>query len=243
MKKILNLFILAVLVLSINVYADTCKQEELSNLNKVANNIKVNYEIIANKVTVPKLDEDFETELEGEFAEITSEKIKISVYNLDKDIYIIQTDDKSSEKKVINYVDTDNGTYSFETNDIYDYTKYQFAVYSNITTCDATLIKTINYTKPKLNINSEYQVCIENPTVPACQRYITQDTGVSEAQIVDYVNKYISNQEKTTAVSATESKRNTENNNNYIVYCIIGGGIVIVGITAYIVYNKKRSAL
>jgi hypothetical protein len=258
MKKIFYILIIVLLGSYLNVLANTCTSSELTSLNEIANNIKINYEVIETKKTI---DNEFEFDINTDEVssgeeddlgmeentpstiDITIESLKITVYNLNKDVFLIQTDDKSSDKKTITYNDTVEGKYVIETDNIEDYINYKFEVYSNLSTCDTTLIKTITYTKPKLNPNADYQICIDNPTVPACQRYITKDTGVSEDKIVDYVNNYLNTQVTTTAKA--EEERTTSKNffKDNIVYIIVGSVLVIGGTAAYIIIAKKRRSL
>ena len=245
MKKVL--FILSFILggFYINTYADACKGSELTKLQSIASNIKVNYEVKNEKQSVAYDPETMEREPDVDI-EFEVEKLAITVYNITNDIYIVQKDDKTNEEKKIYYSDTNNGNYTFETNNITEYVNYSFEIYSNLNTCDTTLIKTINFKKPKLNPNSVYQICVENPDVPACQKYITADIGVKESELTEYVNNYINGNNGTVTTTKSSSNNNSDNNflKDNLVYIIIVGGVIVGGsIVAYVVINKKRSAL
>ena len=219
MKKIMCLLFLFGIFVYVNVNASACQGDELTRLKEIADNIKINYEI----------------ENEGK----SSERIKITLYNLNKDIYIIQKNDKDKDTKTINYID--GGKYTFYSNNKTDYIVYTFDVYSNVKTCDATLIKSITFKKPKLNPNYKYQICAENPTIPVCQKYITEDTGISENQLKEYIENYLSGQ-----VSVITQKAEVKTGNFFkenLKYILIGTGVLGLVIGGYIFISKKRSEI
>ena len=257
MKKIFKIIIVIGFLSFTNVLAEACSGSTLTNLQKEASNIKINYEVVENKIAAPseyEFDSD-KTEIPvGEDEnlgmedttniELTEESLKITVYNITKNFYLVQSDDLTTDTKTITYYDTIEGKYIIETSNITDYVNYKFEVYSNLDTCDTTLIKTINYTKPKLNPNANYQICVDNPTIPACQRFITKDTGVSEENIAEYAQKYIDNKgnvDDDTIVPAERKKSNFIKDN--LSYIITIGSVIIVGSVIYIIISKKRSKI
>ena len=244
MKKVLNFLIISLLFSYVSVFAVECKASDLAKLNEDANNVKVGYEVVETKKMVRKSTLMLEEE-SNEMEEVTEEALKITVYNVTDDIYLVETNDYNNDKKVINSSNSTNGKYSFVTDDIYNYINYKYEIFSNLKTCDTTLLKTITFTKPIFNDNAHYQICVDNPTVPVCQRYITADTGVTDATLVEKVESYLNNN------GNVETTKKADNNNaatSFIkdnMYYIIGGASVIVvgAIVIYIVISKKRSTL
>ena len=243
MKKVFLLIGVYLLFAYVNVFAEKCSNTVISNLQKQANEIKVNYEIVEKKVKIPNwaIEVYEETEQTNDTVEITTEEIKIIVTNITKDIYIIQINEKTKEKKTIKYDDTKNGVYSFIDNDLRDYVNYKFEVYSNISTCDTMLVKTIDFKKPKLNPNSDFPICIENPNIPVCQRYITSDNGIKVDNLNDYVEKYLKEHNSKNNSSTKKDTKETINKNNLIY--IIAGVLMVGGISTYLIISKKRSRL
>ncbi len=238
MKKILFIFGLSFLFGYVNVLADECRGEALTNLIKEANNIKINYEILEEKSTQPVPKEYIEIVGKTE-TEVITEKIKINIYNITNNIYLEQTIDDNDDKKLINYSDTVNGKYSFVTDNISEYVNYKYNVYSNLNTCDKTLLKTINFIKPKHNYLSDFQLCVDNPDVPVCAKYITKDINLGNNDLEDVINKY----KNSNSVIVTTKVVNNNSNNNYLLYGVIGGSILIIGVVVYIIISKRRSAL
>ena len=165
MKKVFSILIIFLLLGFINVNAAACKSGELTKLNEEANKIKVGYDPIETKkmVEVNALDMDGNP-IEGTY-EITEDSLKITVYNVTDDIFLIMTNDANDEEVVINSENSSGGNYSFVNENITDIINYKFEIYSN-SSCDTTLLKTVKFTKPFMNPNARYEACINNPTVP-----------------------------------------------------------------------------
>ena len=240
MKKVLVLlFSLVFGVLSVNARA--CTSDEISKINKEAENIKINYEIIEEKTKYKSEGED-EFNPSGFETEVVKDKIRITVYNITKNMFLLQSNDINSDRKTINYSDTTNGNYSFDVDDLYNLINYKFVVYSNLD-CTLTEIKSINFVKPMRNSYYDYQVCQEHQNVPVCQKYVSSDVNVSESALYDYVTNYKSGN---TAPNIT-SKVAPRDNENFFeankLYILIGGGVVLIGVAAYLVISKKRSEL
>ena len=242
MRKLLDMIVLILILNFTIVFADSCQGTDLNNLQKAANDIKINYEVIQTKKNVPMPIEDGSTD-NSKMVTITNESLKITIYNITKDIYLIQTDNKSSEKKVINYSDTKNGIYEINTNDLASKTIYTFEIYSNLNSCDTTLITKITYNKPWLNTNSNEQICVENPTVPVCQKYITMDTGVDASNLETYIKRYLANGGRTSIDEKDIEKTKTNFFKDNLTYILIGSGVILVGGAIYIIVSKKRSEL
>ena len=240
MKRILFVLGLALVFISVNVFADACKSEDMANLQKTANNIKVNYEIIEKKETVTDTNEYGKSIT----SEVVNYTIKTTVYNITKDVYLVQKSEEKGTTNTINYADTVNGKYEIISKEIYDYEHFKYEVYSNLSTCDTTLIRTISYTKPKKNPYASFEVCVNNPDVPACQTFITQDTGVREGNLAEYVQNYVKNNGNKTDNKIDEETTTNNFLKDNLLYIVIGGGVVLIGVVVgYIIVSKKRSAL
>lgn len=243
MKKVFSILIIFLLLGFINVNAAACKSGELTKLNEAANKVKVGYDVIETKKTfkkavLPPNEPTDETE------EIVVDEIKIIVYGVSDDIFIIMTNDNNDEEVVINSENSPNGNYSFIVDDILNIINYKYEIYSNTDSCDTTLLKTISFEKPKFNQNAHYQICIDNPTVPVCQRYITKDFDLTNAELEEYIEKYLKGD-----IKDNNSNTNTEENINSFIknnklYIIGGASVIIVSaIIISVVVSKKRGAL
>lgn len=240
MKKILSVLIVFLLLGFINVDAAACKANEKTKLDEAANKVKIGYDEVMTKKTITRNSLDLEGQpFEGAY-EVTEESLKITVYGISNDIFIIMTSDENDEEVVINNENSTDGKYSFVNENITDLVNYKFDIYSNVESCDTTLLKTVNFTKPFLNPNARYEACVDNQNVPFCQKYITKLFNIPEEELVDSITKYL-NGELEVEDPTEEGKNNKKN--NYLIYGAIGGSTLIVFAIAYIMISKRRGAL
>lgn len=237
MKKVL-VCLLSVILGCLSVSAKTCSSEETSKLKREADNVKVNYEVIEENIKYETVDgEEFNQdvfETEG-----ITEKIRITVYNITNNLFVLQTNDRDNEKITINYSDTKNGNYSFDTTDINSLMNYKFVVYSNLD-CDLMELKTIDFVKPMRNSYYDYEVCQSHLDVPVCAKYISSELEVSEASLYDYVTNYKVSKGTPTIISRIDELGETNLfRSNWMYFAI--GGVVVIGVAIYIVIVKKRS--
>lgn len=240
MKRTLTFLIsiFSFVFLSINVLADSCTGITLSELQNKANSIKVNYEIVETKQNVSfDNDNEFETNKEPN---IIKKTIRVTLYNLTKNFFIEESNSVNDNIRTYN----DNGNITFETDNLKDIITYTFKVYSNISSCDKTLIKTLTLVKPKKNSYANFQICIDNPDVPVCEEYITKDLGVTEDEVFEVVEKYKNNKQNNSVIINNSEERTTENfwHQNGIYFIILGGALLI-GASVYLIVSKKRGAL
>ena len=230
MKSIVKLLLGVILLSSVNVYAATCSGADLQKVSKAANGIKTNYTINEGKVK----------ENSAEYEVFPS--IDFSIYNITSDVFLKITNDFNQDETIVTYSMTNNGKYSFSTDEMFEKRTYYIEVFSNLDSCKADSIKSITLKKPYYNPNSAYAICIDNPDVPMCQTYITEDTGVSEQYIDAKVKEYLSKNGMTTTKKGDVTDDGNFFTKNWKILAI-GGGVVVLLIGGYIIISKKRSAL
>ena len=240
MKKSMSKILVCILsgfILLINVNAAECNYQEKAKLNEIASKVKTNYEVIEVKKNMDYIDP--ETGETGTFEGIET-SFKISLYNITEDLYIIQTDNFTQETKHIFYVDTKDGVYSFESYDIENIIKYTYNVYSNSPNCSGDVLKTYNFTKPKVNPYSQYKFCEGFDELPYCKTYITEEIELNEGE----VQKKISESTKNGVIvnAGEDTKLASFFKENKLV--VIIGGLLVVGTgIVTVVIKRKRSAL
>ena len=252
MKKF-YLFLLVSIFCWYNVEAATCSTSDLAKLQKEAANVKVNHEIIKETVKVTKYTDD--NEPTNETIDYLKKSIKLNISNITENIFIVQTEKdylvldnignglassaniEYSNKKIINYSDSNKGIYTFTSDSINHYIDYKFEIYSNLNNCDTFLIKTITYRQPKYNPYSEYEICKENSNIPACQEFISSDVTLTSEDISKYGGS------SSSGILTTTRTSDIKTDNNIKAYIIIGAVIIAGGVTAYIIVEKKRKAI
>lgn len=238
LKVFTLLGILSSFILMLDVNAD-CTYIEKANLNEIGAMVKTNYEVIEESITEEFVDPDT-----GEVSTVEGIKtsFKISVYNIIKDLYVVEYNSLTKEDKYLFYEDTSDGVYSFISEDIENIVSYEYNIYSNLESCPGNILKTYNFVKPKINMYSQLGMCAGLEHIPYCKRYITEEIQVSETKLKDEISKYILEEKKEKEEEEKKSGIIEFLENNYI-YIIIGV-VVVSSITILsVIIIKKRSAL
>ena len=222
---------------SVSAVKTTCTYEEKANLNDIASKVTSNY-----KLDEIKEEYEFENPDTGEksIEERIKIKFKVSIYNILDDIYIIQSNSLNQEEVNIYYSETQNGVYTFETENTSDIIKYTYNIYSNVEGCRGEILKTLVFTKPKSNMFSQMEICEGLEDNPYCQNFIKEEFNLTEDEFYSKIE----------ALSETKEKEKKEENkegitdflkDNYIYFII--GALVISGTVIGFIIVKKRSAL
>ena len=223
---------------AINVNA-ACTYVEKANLNEVASKVKTNYEIIEKTETYEVLDTDVN---EVFTHEAIKSSFKINIYNITKDLYVTQHNGFNNEDTNIFFEDTENGIYTFLTDDLENIINFKYDIYSNLENCTGDILKTYNFIKPKLNLYSQHGACDGLEDIPYCKKYITEDLNIEESEISRRVEEYLAS--KNTQSEQGNNKKNIiETLKENYIYVILGVGIVAGALTTTIIIVKKRSAL
>ena len=254
------LVILSIFCFSLKVDAAECKGNTLSSLQKEAGNVKVNHEIVKETIT-KHLYDYFDNEL-PETVEFEKTTIKINLYNLTKNIFVVQTEKnystydnemvlygesrtplKFDNEKTIDYKDSNNGNYTWNLDNLDHYIDYKFEIYSNTSSCDTTLLRTITYRKPKYNKFAKDPVCTEYPSVKLCNEFISEDINLSGKIFADEVKRIGESGNKQEDVMPEETTEIKKGNNKEKIYIALSGTVVILIIIGYLVIDKRRSRI
>ena len=190
MKKIIafltiNMFLFVFNNLEVNA---ECTYTEKASLNKIAANVKVNYEI--DKKTT-KLS-DLGIPAEDPEAVSIEYLLKLNITNLSKEVYITGEESKTGETFSKNYNDLVDGLATITYNDVSFIRKYTFKLYgSNESACPGEVLKTFYLTLPMYN--PYYIYCSEDTDYYLCKEFITNE--VTEEQFFTKYNDYISKDE------------------------------------------------
>ena len=236
-KKI-TIAIMAIFLSVIKVEGASCTYVEKAKLNETASKVKTNYEVIEEEIEQEYIDPD--TGEKGTYKSIKT-SFKISIYNLTEDLYVLENNSLTKEEKYIFYENTVNGIYSFVSEDIENIIKYDYKIYSNLENCTGDILKSYSFTKPKVNLYSQYRMCEGLEEVPYCRIYLTEDIKMSEAELEEALVKYISKKEN--KEKENKEKGITEVIKENYIYIITGVVLVVGTAVVTIIIVKKRSAI
>ncbi len=241
MKKSLVSVILALSVFfrPIDVFAaSSCSYSEQAELNNIAANVKVAYDVVEvykGKLINPETDEEFDSYNKG---------LKINILNVSDEITIKVTNNKTKEVKNFTSKDAQNGIISFDHNDVTSVTNYNIEVIANKYSCAGDLIRKIDFIAPMYNSYSELAICNEHPEFYYCQEFIA-DENVDYNTFINKVEDLREEDEKKQKEEQEEKKGFLEKikelyKRNKLVINITGSVIVVGGLTTAIILIKKR---
>lgn len=246
MKKIIAFLTINIFLFVFNnpeVNAE-CTYTEKANLNKLAANVKVDYEI--------KSEEKDMTGIEGYLSMsdpiIKVDYININIINISPELYIEQSDLNTSAMITLGYSDAADGLISQRIDDLSFVRKYTFKVYgSSESACPNTSLKTINLTVPRYNKYSERTICDTETEFYLCKRYVTS-SEITEDKFLEKLYNYQDGKTNKNGIAINESKKPYEKVIDFISqYKYLIGGIVIVAFTTGIVIRvikiKKQREL
>lgn len=185
------LFTLVLFFVSSNYVYAVCDVNETNELNSLATNVNVSYEIV--QVEIPK-DENFnypDGMTEEERAEYVAydNYFRIHISNLTEDLYVVVRNENTGESTTYNYQDSSNGTITFDRLVTMEIVNYTITIYSSSeTNCADTELYTQYLTTPMYNPYSELVLCEGIEDFYLCQEYLSVD--VDFTYFYDDVERY-----------------------------------------------------
>ena len=182
MKYLKSLLVLPFLI-ALNVYADECSYKEQANLNKEAALIEANYEVIKEQEPYTFEDPDGLGTTETTRT-ITTFKIKI--YNIAENLSLNINErigNKAGSNKVVTYADTENGVYTFTSDNLGDIIDYTIKASALSGGCAGKTIRTMTFKKPRVNPYAGYDICKGHESVQYCEEFTTKEFEFTEAKL------------------------------------------------------------
>ena len=229
MKKLL-IFIL--LLFPISVYADECTYEARVNLSKEAAKVTASYDFIMD-----------ENNNEVGF--------KISVYNMSPNLGLSYSigNKKDSTVSVSSEEISEDGTYSFTTDNLTNVITYNFVIKGRANGCYNT-VRTITLVKPIKNKYADLAICKNeylDPDYYYCRKWINSQISLSYVDVVKKINDEIARKSPTTTTicpSCRLKEKKEELTSNFKQvrrYIIIGLSVGIVLDTIVLLLSIKRA--
>lgn len=227
-----------------------CSKDELNELYKIAENIKVNTEMVEREDNENMVfDQENEVYIPG-----TSVIPVIKFSNLDSKIYLFMSNDYDSKTEDIYSESKDaevDGVYSDKI------VEYTIEVRANDYDCKGETIRKFTIKTPIYNSFSQLDICESYPEYGYCQEYITEDLPTMydfqlglqkykktlKTTVTPRFTDSSNDNTTTTTVTANEDNKEEQKDNKIIIYIIIGAIILIAGVATatLILIKKKRS--
>lgn len=232
----------------VNVNAAECSYEKQVELNNIASTVKATYEEVEIDTGETRSYVDPETDLidPSKQIPITEKGFKVSIVNMEEDLYVDVKNDSNNSTKTYQYTDAvdkiiDLGTYKAD-----KVITYTITVKASKGDCAGTELRTITLVTPRYNSYSELSYCENNPNFEYCQEYITGE-DISYEEFLKRTENYTEPEKKEEITqekqTITDKIKEFYKKNKKMIY-IISGFIVIVGVaTAAIIVIKRRSRL
>lgn len=248
MKRIASIILCFVfsffIIISTSKADSSCSYKDQQALNKLAQNIKRNYEIKEQKLPDGyNFSEDGIVDSNGkdvskEFIDYYVGKYaNIMITNLDEDIYI-----KVEDEDLISFNDGDSEFYYDDTKDgvlelkVYRLSKYRnirFSVYANTSTCNNKI--TSFYVKiPRYNNFYNMDICKGIQDYKYCQEYLFNNT--SDVKVRDKILEY----KKSLKNGKQKDSKKISYKRIIIIISIMSLGLIITGICLFIIIKKWK---
>lgn len=240
MKKVIKYFVLLLICILFNIsntFADeTCTYKQKANLNKLAAQVNVSYEI--------KKDRN------------NKEYFVITINNIVSDLYLIvepssqtlKTGTELAPFEVYNSM-TKNNSYSFNVANTTDVINYKIRIRSTITGCTHDVF-TITQVKPRKNKFFSRSECKYEEVMDYiyCQEWVDTEFTLPDSEIIKKINNQRTAEKKTISTKCLECEvevRNDAKRNKYKMiktYIIIGLviGIIVDIITIVVLIIRVR---
>ncbi len=185
MKNCFKYLIIFALLLGIGltqVDAASCPASIKKDISKLANYVKIDYEVEDNSAYKKLKVGDDETEYK-----IPNYTFTFSIYNIVPELFISLEDKSNGMSMNITNDMTNNGTYTFKSSDFGSIHNYVLTVKSANDQCYGARFRTIKQTQPRYNAYSEFAYC-KNSSSYYCQRFVGTDFDISTSEFLKKID-------------------------------------------------------
>ena len=224
MKKMI-LFVLCIIssmIFFINNVNAECSYQERKELLDKAKNLEIFFE--------PNVNDKYFT---------------FNLYNLDNDLYVIISNDKSDDIKEVYSYDMEDNRYSFIDYNVDDLIVYTVKIYSNKSGCYSNNVTSKRVVKKIINKFYDDDICKGIEDYFYCKPLLNSKFSISDNKFISNINEY---REKS-SIKETEDVNKKFGMDDLIElikkYWYILGGILIIAVIIFIIVkiNKKRGEL
>ena len=168
-----------------------------------------------------------------------------NLYNLDNDLYVIISNDKSDDIKEVYSYDMEDNRYSFIDYNVDDLIVYTVKIYSNKSGCYSNNVTSKRVVKKIINKFYDDDICKGIEDYFYCKPLLNSKFSISDNKVISNINEY---REKS-SIKETEDVNKKFGMDDLIElikkYWYILGGILIIAVIIFIIVkiNKKRGEL
>ena len=247
MKKLNVVFLALILFFASirSVYA-VCDATESNTLNSLAVNVRASYEAIEEEYTP---DESFNPPdgmpIDDDYV-VTRNIFRIYITNITEELYVVVTNDVTDEELTFTYQDSNNGTVTFDQEDLSSIRNYTVTVYSSSqTNCPDTRLYNYYFTTPMYNTFSEYDVCEGLEEFYLCYEYLSVSMPSYAdflSSVEDYRNGLIDEEGEEIPPDVVEEDNSFWDyvGEHWIIITIVAGVIIVGGVLVTVIIVKKQ---
>ncbi len=177
MKNCFKYLVIFALLLGVgltSVDAASCPASIKKDISKLANYVKIDYEVEDNSTYKKLKVGDDETEYK-----IPNYTFSFSIYNIAPELFVSLEDKSNGMSMNITHDMTTNGTYTFKSDDFGSIHNYVLTVKSANDECYGARFRTIKQTQPRYNAYSEFAYC-KNSSSYYCQRFVGTELNLKD---------------------------------------------------------------
>ena len=165
----------------LNVQA-SCTMEQRADMNDAARLVRTSLEINERE---QRVDSSWFAEPGEELDDIymTIYQFKINIYNIVDGIYVTLTNSLTRAVTTIYPSMTEDGVFTYTTEDIDNIVNYEIRIFTNITGCVGDQITSSTLVKPMFNYLSTFGDCEGMEEVPYCRRFVEREVNITQEEL------------------------------------------------------------
>lgn len=250
MKKLKAFGFALLLFFTSSVYVNAaCDATETNELNSLATNVNVDYEVLEGKLNPDEFTPpDGLTDEELEEFVGTYSYYRIYISNVTEDLYVVVTNELNGQSTTYTYENSNNGVITIDYDNMLSITNFTITVYSSSkTNCPDTKLYTTYLVTPMFNEYSTLEMCDGYEDFYLCHDFL-KVPSVGFDKFLELLNEYkagkINNDGEEIPIEEEEGGFTQFLKDNAVIIIVVGVVIVTAGgLITYVVIKKQRSRI
>ena len=239
------LFTLVLFFASTNYVYAVCDVNETNELNSLATNVNVSYEIVKKEIPIDE-NYNFPDGMNEELLEdyvATRDYFRIYISNITEDLYVVVRNETTGASTTYSFADAVNGTITFDTEVYVTIMNYTIEIFSSsATNCPDTSLYTLYLTTPMYNSASESSYCEGIEDFYLCQKYLSVDVDFTYFydDIENYRNGLINDDGEEIPEEEDPGFLDFVRDNVVIIIVVVVVIVAAGGLITFVVIRKQR---